>query len=172
MICPLHQRLDGGGKRNCAHHVSMSCNVKSLTQIWNPRMINASRRMAIAIALMTFHIFPAVAGPITVIDGDTVERDGERWRLAGIDAPEIHRAHCPAERQLALKAAGRLIALLEARGGRIIDQGGKREKYGRRLGRLVIGWPTAGEEDWAEIAIREGLAVAWTGRGRPHDWCR
>jgi len=24
--------------------------------------------------------FPAFAGPITVIDGDTVERDGERWR--------------------------------------------------------------------------------------------
>jgi endonuclease YncB( thermonuclease family) len=112
----------------------------------------------------------ALAGPITVIDGDTVERDGERWRLYNIDAPELHHAHCAAERTLAIKSAARLVALLEARGGRVIDSG-KREKYGRWLGRLIIGWPTAGEEPWADIAIREGLAVAWDGRGRAHDWC-
>lgn len=111
----------------------------------------------------------AAAGPIVVIDGDTVERDGVRWRLSGIDAPEIHGARCAPERQLGIKAAARLIGLLEARGGRLIESG--REKYGRTLGRLIIGWPSAGEEPWADIAIREGLAVAWDGKGRRHDWC-
>lgn len=112
----------------------------------------------------------AGAGPITVVDGDTVERDGERWRVAGIDAPEINGTKCPAERQRGIVTAARLVTLLEARGGRLIGDG--REKYGRRLGRLVIGWPVAGEEDWSSIAIREGLAVAWDGKGKRHDWCR
>ena len=111
-----------------------------------------------------------LAGPITVIDGDTVERDGQRWRLSDIDAPELHHARCAAERTLAIKSAARLVELLEASGGRVIDSG-RREKYGRHLGRLIIGWPTTGEETWSAIAIREGLAVAWNGRGRAHDWC-
>lgn len=116
-------------------------------------------------------IAAAVAQPIAVIDGDTVERGGERWRIAGLDAPEIHSARCPEERQRGILAAARLIALLDQRAGRLVDTG-KRGKYGRRLGRLVIGWPSQGEEDWAAIAIREGLAVAWDGKGRRHDWCQ
>ena len=124
-----------------------------------------------AIAALALLAAPSVwAGPITVVDGDTVERDGERWRVAGIDAPEIHGAKCAAERQRGIVTAARLVTLLEARGGRLIGDG--REKYGRRLGRLVIGWPAAGEEDWSSIAIREGLAVAWDGKGKRHDWCR
>lgn len=111
----------------------------------------------------------ALAGPITVVDGDTVERDGERWRIAGLDAPEIHGARCARERHLGIRAAARLVELLGQRGGRLI--GDRREKYGRRLGRLVIGWPSAGDEDWSAIAIREGLAVAWSGNGGRHDWC-
>ena len=130
-------------------------------------MIPPALSLALVLALLAAP--SAVAGPIMVIDGDTVERDGERWRVAGIDAPEIHGARCPIERQRGIVAAARLVALLEARGGRLIGEG--REKYGRRLGRLVIGWPVAGEEDWPAIAIREGLAVAWNGRGKRHDWC-
>lgn len=106
---------------------------------------------------------------ITVIDGDTVERDGQRWRISGIDAPEVHGARCPEERRRGIVAAARLIELLAAQGGRLIGTG--REKYGRRLGRLMIGWPAAGEEDWAAIAVREGHAVAYDGKGRRPDWC-
>ncbi len=124
-----------------------------------------------AIVVLALAAAPSAwAGPITVVDGDTVERAGERWRVAGIDAPEIHGAKCPAERQRGIVTAARLVTLLEARGGRLIGEG--REKYGRRLGRLIIGWPVAGEEDWSSIAIREGLAVAWDGKGKRHDWCR
>lgn len=107
---------------------------------------------------------------ITVIDADTVERAGERWRIDGIDAPEIHGARCPAERQLGIVAAARLVGLLRERGGRLIDTG--REKYGRRRGRLMLGWPAAGEEDWAAMALREQLAVPYDGKGKRHDWCR
>ena len=114
----------------------------------------------------------APSAAITVIDGDTVEQAGQRWRLAGIDAPEIHRAKCPEERRRGILGAARLIALLAERAGRLeprLDRRGRpsRDKYGRALGRLVLG-----AEDWAEIAIREGHAVAWDGRGPAPDWCR
>lgn len=133
-----------------------------------------SRILAITLACLSA---PALAGPVTVIDGDTVERDGQRWRLSGLDAPETHGARCARERHLGIAAAARLVALLAERGGRVIEEAGpsgkpRREKYGRRLGRLVVGWPSAGEEDWAALAIREGLAVAWDGTGTRHDWCR
>ena len=113
---------------------------------------------------------PANVGGIVVIDGDTVERGGQRWRLMDLDTPEIHTSGCPGERELGRLAAARLIELLRQRGGRLVDAE-KREKFGRKLGRLIIGWPVAGEEPWAAIAIREGLAVGWDGKGRRHDWC-
>ena len=108
-------------------------------------------------------------GLITVIDADTVERDGQRWRVAGLDAPEIHGARCTRERELGILAAARLVALLSQRGGRLVEVG--REKYGRRLGRLMIGWPSTGDEDWAAIAIREGHGVAYDGKGPRQGWC-
>jgi micrococcal nuclease len=121
-------------------------------------------------------VFPLMALPshvaaqtITVVDGDTVERGGERWRIVGIDAPEIHGARCQAERERGIIVAARLIALLRERAGRLIETG--RDKYGRRLGRLVIGWPSTGETVWADLAVAEGLAVAWDGKGARHDWC-
>lgn len=106
---------------------------------------------------------------IYVVDGDTVEVAGVRYRLVGIDAPEIFHVRCATERERGLRAAVRLIALLAERGGEVEDLE-KREKWGRQLGRLWIG---RGErrEAWAEIAQREGLAAAWNGRGAKPQWC-
>jgi endonuclease YncB( thermonuclease family) len=113
--------------------------------------------------------------PITVIDADTVESAGRRWRLDGFDAPEIQAARCGAERERGLVAAARLIAALaEAGGGRIepvrtrtgrVASGG----FGRDLGRLVL----SDGRPWADVAIVEGHAVAWIYRLTPArpDWC-
>lgn len=130
-------------------------------------------RLVVAILLPTFCFAQVAAQPadsrsIIVIDADTVEQNGVRWRLVGLDAPEIHRAQCPAERQRGIIAAARLIALLASEGGRLEAAGKGREKFGRRLGRLIIGTPG---RDWAEIAISEGHAVAWDGKGKAPDWC-
>ena len=111
-------------------------------------------------------IFAALAA-ILVIDGDTVEQAGVRWRLVGLDAPEIHGARCAEERRRGIIAAARLITLLEQHGGTLERSAERRrDKYGRALGRLTIGG-----EDWASIAIREQLAVPFSGHGRRHDWC-
>lgn len=109
-----------------------------------------------------------VLGAILVIDADTVERDDVRWRLLGLDAPEIQTAKCPQERQRGIVAAARLIALIGERGGELVAQGTRRrDKWGRRLGRLMLGG-----EDWAAIAIREGHAHPWKEGGPRVDWCK
>ncbi len=133
----------------------------------NVRLRRATLRPTFALLVML--MAPAAqAQQIHVIDADTVEQDGTRWRLVGLDAPEIHRAHCPAERARGITAAARLIALLASDGGRLEPHGTRRDKYGRRLGRLLIG---AAARDWATIAIAEGHAVAWNGKGPRPDWC-
>ena len=132
--------------------------------------------MRCMMAVPTVLVAMAVAGPVTgqtihVVDADTVERDGVRWRVAGLDAPEIHGAKCQEERRRGILAAARLVALLAERGGRLIEAG-KGEKYGRKVGRLMIGWPSQGDEDWATISIREGHGVAYNGKGPRPTWCR
>lgn len=117
--------------------------------------------------LMPLPVDPAAR--IWIIDGDTVEVAGVRYRLVGLDAPEIFHSRCPAERERGLRAAVRLMALVEERGGEVED-GGRRERWGRRLGRLWLGRGEA-REDWAAVAERAGLAAPWSGRGPKPGWC-
>lgn len=115
-----------------------------------------------------FTTLALLGGTIAVIDADTVEQDGQRWRLTGLDAPEIHRARCPEERRRGILAAAHLIGLLAISPAELVPaaKGAKRDKYGRRLGRLLIDG-----QDWAGTAISAGHAVAWDGAGRAPTWC-
>jgi hypothetical protein len=54
--------------------------------------------------------FVAVSA-LAVIDGDTFHIGAERYRLLGIDAAEIHRAQCDAERRLGELTKRRLETL-------------------------------------------------------------
>lgn len=56
----------------------------------------------------------AAAVSLAVIDGDTVHLEQERYRLLGIDAAEIHRAQCDAERRLGSLTKHRLEELLRS----------------------------------------------------------
>jgi endonuclease YncB( thermonuclease family) len=108
---------------------------------------------------------------ILVIDGDTVEKSGVRYRLTGFDAPEIERAKCLQERQLGIVTAAWLIELIAKRGAELDAQVGpgakpRRDMYGRVLARLRLGG-----EEWADIAIRQGHGVAYDGRGPRREWC-
>ncbi len=46
------------------------------------------RALAIALCLLATPVMADVTGPARVIDGDTLEIQGQRIRLHGIDAPE------------------------------------------------------------------------------------
>jgi endonuclease YncB( thermonuclease family) len=102
---------------------------------------------------------------LRVIDGDTFDIDGMRVRVADIDTPEL-RGACPYERDLAVRAADRMEALLAA-GAFDMEPGADgrdSDRYGRKL-RVVT---RDGRSLGAQL-VEEGLARPWTGRRQP--WC-
>jgi endonuclease YncB( thermonuclease family) len=132
------------------------------------------------ISLLT--AFPAVAaepieGPIAaeverVIDGDTVSVAARIWvghtvtvsvRLAGVDAPEIFRPQCPAEKDAARRAKAFVEAMLS--GDEVTLHDVIPDKYG---GRVVARIETANGEDLGEALLDEGLAAE---DGDVDPWC-
>jgi endonuclease YncB( thermonuclease family) len=101
-----------------------------------------------------------------VVDGDTIHHDGVIIRIAGIDAPETHRAKCESERALGMRATRRLLELVNAGPFEIVRKGRRdTDKYGRKLRALERDGSSLGD-----ILIAEGLARRWD--GSRHSWCR
>lgn len=110
---------------------------------------------------------------LVAVDGDTIRCGTERMRdmgpgapnKSGYDAPEIGRADCPQEKLLGEQAKLRLQELLD-QPGTIVEDSGKRDRYGRPLVwvRMRNG-TTAGE-----VLISEGYAARWE-PGRHISWC-
>lgn len=99
-----------------------------------------------------------------VVDGDTFWLEGEKVRLADINAPETAQAGCPAERARGEAAKHRLLALLNAGPFELISSGRERDRYGRALRVARRGGRSLGAQ-----LVAEGLAEPW--RGRRSDWC-
>ncbi|MNE27977.1 Endonuclease YncB precursor [compost metagenome] len=100
-----------------------------------------------------------------VVDGDTLWINGEKVRVADIDAPEVSTPKCSSELALGNEATHRLIELvnegpfqLQAWPGRDTD------RYGRKLRVLVRAGQSLGDR-----LVKEGLARTWSGRREP--WC-
>lgn len=100
---------------------------------------------------------------IRVIDGDTFDINGERVRVAGIDAPETHPARCPREEALGLAATAKLAELLKGRP--LWISGNKADRYGRSVRTVRVGG-----EDVADAMIGSGLARNYHGEKR-QAWC-
>ncbi|MDR6954073.1 endonuclease YncB(thermonuclease family) [Ancylobacter sp. 3268] len=116
----------------------------------------------IALALIAERIVPLLDGAVRVADGDSFEIGGERVRLEGIDAPELHQS-CGApeapwpcgERarqalQQAVAAAGK-DGVTSGVTCRPVDD----DRYGR-----AVSICTAGGRDLGARMVREGWAVA------------
>ena len=99
-----------------------------------------------------------------VVDGDTFWLNGEKVRIADINAPETHGSGCPAEQALGDRAALRLISLLNAGPFDLATEGRATDRYGRELRVVRRGGHTIGGQ-----LVSEGLAEPW--RGRRSDWC-
>ncbi|NIJ21986.1 endonuclease YncB(thermonuclease family) [Sphingomonas naasensis] len=103
-------------------------------------------------------------GTNCVVDGDTFWLDGERIRIADIDAPETHPPRCAEEARLGDAATERLRALLNAGPVQLAMTDRDTDRYGRKL-RVVL---RDGRSLGAQM-VDEGLARTWTGHRRP--WC-
>ena len=111
-----------------------------------------------------FGLCPEGSRTTCVIDGDTFWLEGEKIRIADINAPETHGAQCPAEQARGLAATRRLIVLLNAGPFALEPYARDRDRYGRLL-RIVT---RNGQSLGAEL-VAEGLAETW--KGRRSSWC-
>ena len=99
-----------------------------------------------------------------VVDGDTFWLDGEKVRIADINAPETHGAACAHEAARGEAASRRLIVLLNS--GPFEMQTGSRERD--RYGRLLRTVTRRGQSLGGQL-VAEGLAEPW--QGRRGNWC-
>jgi endonuclease YncB( thermonuclease family) len=111
---------------------------------------------------------------VEVLDGDSLRADVVLWpditqriivRIAGIDAPELHGARCPEERDLAIEARDTLRQLVGA--GPVTLRALTLDKYG---GRVVARVETVDGIDVGATLRTRGLARAYTGGSRSR-WC-
>lgn len=104
---------------------------------------------------------PVIGGHFIAVDGDTLAQAGARFRLEGIDAPEIGQScgadgapdHCG-------ETARRRLAEW-ARHPAFTCRGGERDRYERLLVRC-----RAGDKDVNAALVREGFAVSYGDYGR------
>lgn len=99
-----------------------------------------------------------------VVDGDTFWLEGEKIRIADINAPETVQAGCPLEAAKGHRAKLRLVELLNAGKIELVAADRDRDRYGRLLRTVSTDGRNVGA-----LLIAEGLAEPW--RGRRSDWC-
>ena len=97
-----------------------------------------------------------------VIDGDSGWLNGRQWRLERIDAPEIGKPECAAERQKGELAKKRMVELLS---DGFAAKRGEYDRYGRQL----LAFKLADGRDVGDVLIHERLAQPWPNRG--NVWC-
>jgi len=127
-----------------------------------------SEILAFLLALLGYEPVTTATIPgdlVYMIDGDTAEIQGERYRLTGYDTPETYRASCAEEKALGDLATARARELISTAAEVEIREQGKSDKFGRRLAELSVP-----EGDLGAILISEGLAVPYYG-GKRIDWC-
>lgn len=94
-------------------------------------------------------------GGFRAVDGDTLASGDDRFRLIGIDAPELQQV---CERSSADWACGRQAQILLAQmvHGRSVNcKGNSRDRYGRMLVHCKVG-----QQDLGAEMVRKGMAVA------------
>jgi len=103
-------------------------------------------------------------GTNCVVDGDTFYVNGDKVRIAGIDAPETHDYGCASELQLGEQAASQLQALLNSGAVTMTSIDRDRDAYGRLLRNVSVNG-----QDVGDALISAGVARAYAGGRRP--WC-
>jgi endonuclease YncB( thermonuclease family) len=109
---------------------------------------------ALAIVALIAALFATPAAAQRVIDGDTIDLNGTRWRLWGIDAPETHQA-CADGWPAGLEATAAMGRLME--GKAVVCEFRGHDRYKRSIGLC-----RAGGEDLGASMVSAGMAWAFT----------
>ncbi len=104
------------------------------------------------------------ARSVYVIDGDTIDVAGQRYRLVGFDTPEIYHARCDYELALGETATARRRELVGSGQRLELAVLPGRDRYDRGLTQLFVG-----RRDVGDVLIAEGLPEH--GGGRRDSWC-
>ena len=99
-----------------------------------------------------------------VVDGDTFRVNGEKVRIAGIDAPETSPSRCAREAELGEAATGELHRLLNQGAITLVPIDRDRDRYGRLLREVTVDG-----QDVGETMIAAGVARHYAGGRR--SWC-
>jgi len=130
-----------------------------------PRPIRNTAAAQVAPGLIRHFTWCATGGGTNcVVDGDTFWIDGQKVRIADIDAPETHPPRCAHEAALGEAAGRRLQTLLNAGPVTIMNAEGRHDRYGRSLALVVRDGTSLGA-----TLVQEGLARRWD--GARHPWC-
>ncbi|MFT0859493.1 thermonuclease family protein [Ancylobacter sp. G4_0304] len=109
----------------------------------------------IVVALAVERFLPAITGSVRVADGDSLEVGGERIRLEGLDAPELHQS-CGApgrEWPCGRRAREALQKLVDA--GEVSCRPVDEDRYGR-----AVAICEAGGRDLGRAMVAQGLAIS------------
>lgn len=111
--------------------------------------------------------FGRCSGPVRVncvVDGDTFWLDGQKIRIADLNAPEVSSPKCASEARLGARATDALIVQLNAGPFALESIDRDEDRYGRKLRRV-----TRGGESVGDAMVSAGVA-RWYGEGR-RGWC-
>ena len=112
----------------------------------------------------TFGFCHTGGGTNCVVDGDTIWIQGQKVRVADIDAPETHDYRCPEEKALGDRATQRLIQLVNSGPVTMQPIGRDEDVYGRKLRIVLVNGASVGD-----TLVGEGLARYYEGGRKP--WC-
>ena len=99
-----------------------------------------------------------------MVDGDTLWIQGQKVRVADIDAPETHDYRCPQEKALGDRATQRLIQLVNSGSVSLQPIDRDEDRYGRKLRIVSVNGTSIGD-----TLVSEGLARYYEGGRKP--WC-
>ena len=132
------------------------------------RLADAPRQQNMAmIALITLMMLPAggglearaqtVSGDAYILDGDTLEIDGTRVRLSGIDAPEMEQVcrHASGRRYRCGAMAKRAL-IDRVAGQRLSCRPESTDRYGRQIATCFLG-----RQNLNAWMVRQGWAIAY-----------